>query len=123
MLFIAFGALKQFVTTYSGAVLLSMCSNGTSAVVRFATLEPTLWPLTVMGPQIRGAFAVAEDLVLEPLVAYDTLAVIVAMTVVMSSALIAALELLRVRSTYLFKRIAISTNIFTYSERARTGAW
>lgn len=105
MLFIAFVALKQFVRLIQKQVPLSMWSNGTVAVVRFATLEPTLWPLTVMGPQTRESFAVGEELVLERVVASETLAVIVAMTIVMSSALIAALELLRVRSTYLFKRI------------------
>jgi hypothetical protein len=80
-------------------------ASETAAVVHFATLEPTLWPLTVMGLQTRKPFGVVAELVVGRPVVSDTPALIVAMTIVMSSALIAALELPRVRSTYLFKRI------------------
>ena len=100
------------------------CRPGTTAVVQFATLEPTLWRLTVMGPQTRKPLAVAEELILEDLIASDTLAVIIAMTIVMSSALIAALELLRVRLTYLFSRISyLHEYFFPAPNHPRTGAW
>jgi hypothetical protein len=91
---------------------LSIWSNGIADVVRFATLKPTLWSMTVMDPQTRKPFAVVEALVLERVVASDALAVIVAMTKVMSPTRIAALELLRVRSTYLFERICYLQEYF-----------
>lgn len=76
-----------------------------------------------MGPQTRAFSPVGEKLVLKRLVPSDTLAVIVAMTIVMSSALVAALELLRMLSTYLFKRICYLHEYFYLLRRARTRAW